>query len=302
LSLEYNSELQNYGNLNISSQFLWGEGKISGDGTTTIEDPAVFTMGNNPYSQNNRILDNQTLINNSTANWTKYDLTLANSAEFINNGTFNANATTTMSGGETEFFTNNGSFIKNTAGTTTTINIPFTNDGTVQVTAGELVFMLNGGTYYPGETLNLGSGEVLAGSGTLAANLVNGGTVSPGASPGIITVDGDYTQQLDGTLEIQLGGTTTDLFDQLIVTGAATMNGTLTVTLLPGFTPQEGDTFFIIDHSGEGSSGTGDFDTINLPDLAGSLEMEIEFADPGVTLTVVSTSTDSFIFLPMIIK
>jgi hypothetical protein len=191
--------------------------------------------------------------------------------------------------------------------------VGFVNDGLVQVNAGSLVFPLgmdngenttinlNGGTLDPGETLNLQSGDSLIGSGTLAANLVNGGTVSPGASPGIITVDGDYTQQTDGTLEIQLGGTTTDLFDQLIVTGAATMNGTLTVTLLPGFTPQEGDTFFIIDHSGEGSSGTYTFDTVDLPDLPGGLSLEIDFADPGVTLTVVG-SGDTFIFLPMIIK
>jgi hypothetical protein len=58
----------------------------------------------------------------------------------------------------------------------------------------------------PGETLALEAGALLVGSGTLSSNLVNGGTVSPGASPGIITVDGNYTQESGGILEIELGG------------------------------------------------------------------------------------------------
>jgi hypothetical protein len=34
---------------------------------------------------------------------------------------------------------NTGNFIKDTAGTTTTMDIPFTNDGTVDVIAGSLI-------------------------------------------------------------------------------------------------------------------------------------------------------------------
>jgi hypothetical protein len=312
LSLDYNGELQNLGNLYVSTRFLWYAGKLTGNGTTTVDAAATFTMGMSVYTQNDFTLDDQTLINNSTANWNKRDLTLTNTAEFVNNGTFNANATTTMTGTETEVFTNNGSFIKNTAATTTTMNIPFTNNGTVDVVAGSLVFQqgmdngeeavidLGGGTLDPGDTLNLESGDSLIGSGTLSANLVNAGTVSPGASPGIITVDGDYTQAVDGVLEIELGGTTLGIeYDQLVVTGAATLQGILNVNLLPDFTPQAGDTFFIVNHL---TSGTGNFSVENLPVLPGGLMFEIDYADPGVTLTVVSGSTDSFIFLPMIVR
>jgi len=311
LNLDYNGELQNLGNLYVTSRFLWDAGELTGNGTTTVDAAATFTMGMSVYSQNDFTLDDQTLINNSTANWNKRDLTLANSATFVNNGTFNANATTTMTGGETVTFTNNGTFFKNTPATTTTMNVGFINDGDVQINEGNLEFplgmdngddttiVLNGGRLDPGDELLLESGDSLIGSGTLTANLVNAGTVSPGASPGIITVDGDYTQQADGILEIQLGGTTPSLFDRLIVTGAASMAGTLNVTLLPGFSPQEGDTFFIVNHL---TSGTGNFSIENLPDLPGSLMFEIDYADPGVTLTVVSRSTDTFIFLPMIIK
>ena len=312
LSLDYNGELQNLGNLNIATQFLWLAGKITGNGTTTVASPAVFTMGTSAYTQNDFMLNNQTLINDSTANWNKRDLTLINSATFVNNGTFNANATTTMTGTETEVFTNNGSFIKNTAATTTTMNVPFTNNGTVDVVAGSLVFQqgmdngedavidLGGGTLDPGDELILESGDSLIGSGTLSANLVNAGTVSPGSSAGIITVDGDYIQEADGILEIQLGGTTPGTgHDQLVVTGAATLHGSLIVSLLPDFTPQVGDTFFIVNHL---TSGTGNFSVENLPVLPGGIMMEIDYADPGVTLTVVITSTETHLFLPMILR
>jgi len=56
------------------------------------------------------------------------------------------------------------------------------------------------GSLNPGETQTLESGALLVGSGSLSRNLVNGGTVGPGASPGIITVDGNYTQESDGIL------------------------------------------------------------------------------------------------------
>ncbi len=105
---------------------------------------------------------------------------------------------------------------------------------------------------------------------------MSSGTVSPGNSAGGITVDGDFTQQVDGVLEIQLGGTTAGTgHDQLIVDRLATMQGILNISLLPGFTPQLGDTFFIIDHT----TGTGTFETVNLPTLSGGLKLEIAYAD-----------------------
>lgn len=302
VNLDYLGELQNNGDLTITTQFNWLAGKLTGNGTTTVDTTATFTMGTSAYAQNDFILDSQTLVNNTTANWSKRDLNLANSANFINNGTFNANATTTMNGGESVTFTNHGNFFKNTAATTTTMNVGFINNGLVQVNAGSLVFPLgmdngedttlnlNGGTLDPGDNLTLEVGDSLIGSGTLAANLVNYGTVSPGNSAGSITVDGDFTQQVDGVFEIQLGGTTAGTgHDQLIVDGLATMQGILNVSLLPGFTPQLGDTFFIIDHT----TGTGTFETVNLPTLSGGLKLEAAFADPGVTLTVVDSGGSS---------
>jgi|LSQX01.2.fsa_nt_gb hypothetical protein len=274
--------------LQLTLYTLTGAGDIEVDSLAS-----TFQLGGGTIS-------GKTIYNPITANWVSGNITLADGAVFHNSGTFNAKATTTMTGTAAESFINDGSFIKNTAGTTTTMNIPFTNNGTVDIVAGNLIFQqgmdnsenavidLGNGTLDPGTTLNLASGDSLIGSGTLAANLVSSGTISPGNSAGSITVQGDYTQSADGILKMELGGTTAGTqYDQLTVTGTATMAGTLDVSLINDFEPQVGDSFFIIDHSGEGSSGTGTFDTVSLPTLDGGLKLESDFSDEGVTLTVI---------------
>ena len=40
--------------------------------------------------------------------------------------------------------------------------------------------------------------------GTVGGNLVNNGTVSPGDSPGTLTVNGNYTQNASGNLIIEI--------------------------------------------------------------------------------------------------
>jgi len=300
LSLEYGGELKVLGDLTVNNKFDWRSGKLSGaTGKTTINTLTVFTLGISSYSQNDFTLDGHNLVNNAVANWNNRNLTLLNNAVIENNGTFNANATTTMSAGATESFINNGNFYKNTASTTTTMNVPFTNDGIVQVNAGSLVFQqgmdngenttinLGGGILDPGDTLILDTGDSLIGSGTLDSNLENAGTVSPGASPGIITVDGDYTQDSSGTLAIELDGTSPGSgYDQLAVTGAATLGGTLDVSLIPGFTPTAGQSFTIMTYA----SRSGEFDTENLPSLSGDLEWILEYGPTALLLKIPSST------------
>jgi hypothetical protein len=59
---------------------------------------------------------------------------------------------------------------------------------------------------------------------------------------------------------IEIGGPNagTD-FDQLAVTGQATLDGTLTVNLINGFVPNSGDSFPVLTFG----SGTGVFATVN---------------------------------------
>jgi fibronectin-binding autotransporter adhesin len=95
-------------------------------------------------------------------------------------------------------------------------------DGSLTATAGQVV--LNGGG--------------LSGAGTIAPALNNAaGTVAPGSSPGILTVNGSYTQGKSATLRLELNGLTLgSQYDRLAVTGAATLAGTL--QLQTGFAPR----------------------------------------------------------------
>lgn len=162
------------------------------------------------------------------------------------------------------------------------IEIPFNNQGAIEATGGEIL---------------IDEGSTLSGSGSLTGDLVNAGTVIPGESPGILTIDGDYTQQSTGALEIELGGTEAGTgYDQLVVTGSAILGGTLNVSLLPGFEPQVDQVLNIITYG----TGTYEFDTENLPELTGGLKLEIAYSDPGVTLTVISDN--SYIYLPLITR
>jgi len=118
------------------------------------------------------------------------------------------------------------------------------------------------------------------GTGTVDGNLMNAGSVSPGTSPGTITLDGDYTQESTGTLEIEIGGTTPGTeYDQLIVTGTATMAGTLNVNLIAEFLPQLGDSFTILPYG----TRSGGFTTINLPD---GYRWGVNYGYSGLSITV----------------
>ncbi len=92
----------------------------------------------------------------------------------------------------------------------------------------------------------VGNGGTIRGDGTVGGDLSNNAAVAPGNSPGILSVDGNYTQSAGGTLEIELasnGGVAGIDHDRLAVTLAASLDGTLDLQLDGGYTPTIGDSF-----------------------------------------------------------
>jgi hypothetical protein len=93
-----------------------------------------------------------------------------------------------------------------------------------------------------GKAIAIGAGATLEATSAASDNVNglvdNAGTLAPGASPGIFDVT-DYTQEATGTLQIEVQGVTTagTDFDQLDVSGTATLGGTLKVVLLNNFVP-----------------------------------------------------------------
>lgn len=127
---------------------------------------------------------------------------------------------------------------------------------TGNIAAGQTLRLI--GSVNTGTVTNNGRIE---GGGTVDGSVDNsGGTVSPGSSPGTLTVNGNYTQGAGGELEIEVGGTGVGEFDVLAVGGAATLNGTLALVPTDGYESSAavGDSVAFLTY---GSSQTGTFAT-----------------------------------------
>jgi hypothetical protein len=123
------------------------------------------------------------------------------------------------------------------------------------------------------------SGGSFSGAGTVAEGLnVKGGTVAPGPH-GKLTVAGSYTQE-GGTLAFGLSGPVPGSgFDQLLIDGSATLDGTLSVADEDAFTPTFGNTFKIISGA---SSREGTFASVSGPSAG---LYGVEYNPDGATLT-----------------
>ncbi|MFN8245888.1 MAG: MopE-related protein [Ferruginibacter sp.] len=122
----------------------------------------------------------------------------------------------------------------------------------------------NGNITVPFDFINAAA-KTLKGNGTFSSDVAlnNSATVVPGSSPGILTVAGNYTQGA-AALDIEIGGTTPGTgHDRLVVTGAASISGTLNATEVNGFSPQSFTSIDIL----TASSVTGTFSQVNLPPL-----------------------------------
>ena len=96
------------------------------------------------------------------------------------------------------------------------------------------------------------------------------GTLSPGKSPGVTTIDGNYSQGPDATLEIEVEGTVLGQFDKVDISGDLTLDGTLKIKFLNNYTPAMGQAFRII----EAGSISGEFATVEVDGLSTGFIMD----------------------------
>jgi len=258
------------GSLTVGGTLEWAGGTLTGAGATNIAQGGSIHMGGNTAMILERRIDNAGI-----ALWDGTgDILGGQGAVFTNQAgaSFIIENDQTWSfslgGAQPRFDNQAGSTLTKSggSGTTTFSDLAFTNRGTVTAAAGTLNFQpgflqaagsthLAGGTLRSSGTVEL-QGGVLDGAGTVTGRVSNAAKVSPGNSPGTVTVDGTYVQTTGGTLAVDINGPVpgTD-FDQLAIIGSVSLDGALQVAL--GVAPSMGTAFVIVDNDGSDAvSGT----------------------------------------------
>jgi hypothetical protein len=286
------------GTLTVTSAATWTGGTMSGSGTTTIVAAATLTISGSGSST----LDTRTLLLAGATNWTgSGTLTLANGALIDNqaSGLFTIQGSGSLLGSGN--FHNEGSLIKASGSGTTTVasGIAVTNSGgQVSVQGGTLSFAgaynqnagsteVRSGAFLGGNGVNI-LGGMLSGSGTVIGSVLNQGQVNPGstATTGILTIQGSYTQSTGGVLNIRIGGTGAGTgYDQLNVTGTATLAGTLNVFLISGFSANLGQSYLVVPYA----SNTGQFASLVVTNHTGNVVNDCvgftaQYASTGLSL------------------
>ncbi len=177
----------------------------------------------------------------------------------------------------------------NQSGGTTTIE----NGGILRTDT----FLATGGTVTVNGLLDptaveIDSGAILQGHGTIIGNVAIGGTLMTGApgTPGTLTLLGNYEQFGNGTFDEQIGAHSSSFFN---ITGDAALdfNSMLTITLLDGYDPL-GQTFGIMDYGslvGQFSNGSSFWQ--------GGFLWEISYGQHEIDVTAVSAPEPSSLLL-----
>ncbi|MBL8199883.1 MAG: hypothetical protein JNK40_02835 [Chromatiales bacterium] len=277
----------------------WTGGAISGAASTTFNNDVTIS-GNGLKT----IVGGRTVNLNQTTNWTGNTVNDNNAIRFwngatLNNyGTFNdANAFNSFiehNVGGPHNFNNIGTYNKqsNTI-TTVDLGVNFNNTGNLNINAGTMrvanafdnqgtITVATGATFATTATnVDMQNHGVLQGTGTYdpAAGraVINSGQVQPGTptSVGELLIAGNYTQNTAGLIEFNLASLLN--FDKMDVLGNLTLAGTVHVSSLGGYNPNDGDTFTII---------TFDDGVADVSDLLGTFSaVTWSGFNPGVAFT-----------------
>ena len=269
-----------------SSLSVSGLGSLTDGGTVYNSGTATWTGGGTLHI-NSGTWDNQggaTFIANATSAQT-ISVGFGMTSVFTNAGTFSKTGSATTTFASSVTFTNTGTtsvsagtLVLTTGSNSGTISLSsgteldlagtftlasastISGSGTVKITGGTTTL---GGTV-TASSVTVNSGATLTGVATINANVTNNGTLLEknvflvSGVLGILVINGNFTQGSSGTLNMLIGGTTAGTgYDQLQISGTATLGGTLNVNTVSGYTIPTGQTFSLLTFgSYSGSFGT----------------------------------------------
>jgi len=288
-------------------------------GGTTISAGAL--QGDTSSLQGN-ITNNATLIFNQTSDGT-YSGVISGSGGLIKTGAGTLSLTganiysggTTISAGALQGdvtsllgnITDNAALIFDQAADATFSN-PIGGSGSLTKIGAGILILDGANTYTGGTTVSAGTLEVgdsasptasidgavdvqaggtLRGHGTIAGDVTNDGIVWPGGSMGTLTILGNYTQNADGTLQLDVTPTQASM---LKVGGHANLAGTLNLIFAPG--TYSTNTFALV----QAASLSGTFNTVN-GTVPGLVKSQISYGstEADLVLTQPSTSIQSLV-------
>ncbi len=219
----------------------------------------------------------------------------ANFSGFTNQGTLIADQTTaiTIDPPVSFDFLNEGVMQASGPGGISILTGPFENFGAVIVDAGSVinrtgVYFQTGGSTIVNGVLNANGdvdiqGGILGGTGTINDGIFNAGTVSPGESTGVLTIDDVFAQAATGEILIEIGGApASSQFDRLVITGAATLDGVLRVDFVDGYIPVVGHEFTVMSYA----SRSGNFTAFDAPCLPAGRFVQVDVGPTAVKVII----------------
>ena len=293
------------GSLSVSGSLLWDAGTLTGSGTTSVLVGGTLQFATSA----DKTLDGRTLDVAGSTNLSNGRLLLNNGAIFNNSGVLQVfgDPDINSAAGAGAFNNLTGAVFRKVSGATITEvgspaggDVAFSNAGTVEVQSGTLQFsdtftQSAGSTIFSGGVIEGASGMtfaggVVTGTGTFIGNINNTGAVfrpgGSGAAGSIQIFSGSYTQGAGGTLAVELGGTGAGQFDVLSVGSGSTLDGTLDIALINGFSVGAGNSFRVVQSSGN----PGTFST-----LTGATAGLAQAAD-ATGLVIASTASATYVW------
>lgn len=223
----------------------WLSGDIEGGGTLTNLSIINRANSTNVFIRDASVLENEGEIQlNGTG-----DIFITTNG-IINNNTngvieflFDGSGIS-FSGGAPNTLTNSGLIQGNLSSGSGLINVQVNNSGTIEAVTNTLNFL---------GTLNNQSTGIIKGNGTIdipvSANFTNDGIFAPGASPGTLSVIGNYESTATSLLDLELNGLIQGVdYDLLSIQGSGIFDGDVQVAL--GFSPNINDEFVVATASG----------------------------------------------------
>lgn len=237
---------------------------------------------------------NAGILDFTSTTFAQANLTVNNGRILTNTGTINI---LPGSGGQRAIsaIMNNSGLIVNEAtaswGATSANHV--NSAGTIRLTANSLT--ITGSTFTNQNEASVQGNATIDVTAMGVTGLANNANLDPGvgfasndaASIGALRIQGNLTQQPQGALRVNLAGLTSNLIDLLTVSGTASLAGVVEVGLAPGYLPNIGDSFRVMNYA----SKTGTFAAVNT--LLGNTGVSFEAQYSATFMTLVVTAIPS---------